>query len=92
MSISTLGFDHVLPLAVGIGRPAFDIFEIDLPDGHGRGPLQGLMQTRTPLGDALMGFEQAINRATRGDGELEELQGGIPFERVANGFLTWDAA
>jgi hypothetical protein len=44
------------------------------------------------LGDALMGFEDAINRATGGNGELEELQRGIPREIVADRLLTRYAA
>ena len=37
------GFDHMLLLALRIGRPTSDIFEIDLPSGHRRWTLQRLM-------------------------------------------------
>ena len=40
------------------------------------------------LGDAIMGFEDAINRLGGGHGELEEQQGTITLEVVANGLLT----
>src|SRR5260221_4457341 len=86
------GFGPVVPVSVGIGRPTSDIFEIHLPDAHGRGPLQELMDRLATLGDALMGLEDAIHRATGGNGQLEELQGGIPLEIVADRLLTTDAA
>jgi hypothetical protein len=50
------------------------------------------MDRLSSLGDALVAFEEARNRATGGDGHLEELQSGIPFERVADGLLSRHAA
>src|SRR5204863_5502922 len=75
------GFDHILPLAIGIGSHTADIFEIDLPHAHGCGPLQMLMERLAPLGDAPMGFEDAMNRAAGWQGELKELHKRVPFAR-----------
>src|SRR5712691_7711217 len=85
-------FDHMLPLALGIGRHAGHILEINLPDAHGGGPLQGLMDAWALLADALMAFQYAINGLARGDRELEELQHGIALEVIADRLLTWHAA
>jgi len=40
------------------------------------------------LGDTLMGFENAIDGAAGGDGEVKQLQGGVPQEGVADCLLT----
>jgi len=40
------------------------------------------------LGDTLMGFENAIDGAAGGDGEVKKLQGGVPQEGVADCLLT----
>ena len=82
-------FDHMLPLALWISGHTGDIFEIDLPARHGRRALHGLMQPLFGLGDAIMGFEDAINRLGGGYGELEEQQGTVTLEVVANGLLAW---
>jgi len=82
------GFDYMLLLALRIGRPTSDIFEIDLPSGHRRWTLQRLMDRLSTLGNALMGFENTVKGFARGDRHLEELQGGIPFERVLDCLLT----
>src|SRR6266566_8448650 len=68
------GFDPMLPLALGIGRHAGDIFEIDLPGAHGRWTLQWLMDRLATLRDALVAFEHPVNGLARGNRQLEERQ------------------
>ncbi len=85
------GLDHMLAFALGVSRHAGNIFEIDLPGTHGGGSLQRLMDGLLALRDALMGFEDAVNGLAGRDGQLEELQGRIPFEIVVDGFRAGHA-
>jgi hypothetical protein len=55
-------FDHMLPLAVGIGGDAAHIFEIDLPARHGCRTLERLMDRLATLSNPIVGFEDAVNR------------------------------
>jgi hypothetical protein len=45
-------FDHMLLLAVDLGRHGGRVLKIELPLTHGRGALQRLLDVRLPLGDA----------------------------------------
>jgi hypothetical protein len=72
-------FDHMLPFAKRVSGNAGDIFESDLPAGHGRRALQRLMDRLATLGNPLMGFEETVNGLARGNRQLEELERRIVF-------------
>lgn len=72
-------FDGLLPLAVGISRHAGHLFEIDLPGAHRAGPLQGLTQALSTLGNPLMSLEHAVHGLARRDRQRKELHRGIAF-------------
>jgi hypothetical protein len=46
--------DDVLALTLGIGRDGRDILEVQLPGGHGRGPLDGRVTPLAGQGNAPM--------------------------------------
>jgi hypothetical protein len=60
-------FDDMLPLAFPVSQYEALIFEINLPARHGCRVLLGLMERLAGLRDAIMGFEDAINRLAGGD-------------------------
>src|SRR2546421_3476534 len=85
-------FDHVLPLAPRLSQHTGDVFEIDLPARHRSRPLHGLMERLVTLKNALMAFQNAVNRLAGGNGQLKELQQRIALEVIADRLLTWHAA
>jgi hypothetical protein len=68
----------MLLLAEWIGRHGADVFEIQFPATQGRGTLQGLPDPRLALGNALMGFEDAIDGAARRHRERLRFLLGLP--------------
>jgi hypothetical protein len=60
------GFQHMLLLAIRIGRGTGNILKIELPMRQRGRPFHGLRLGRFALGDALVALEDLVNGARRG--------------------------
>src|ERR1700730_11888487 len=82
------GLDDVLLLAIRIGWDTADIFEIDLPTGHGSRALQWLMDAMVRGGNASMGFENTIDGFARRNGKLKKGEQRITLQVILDGLLA----